>query len=106
MGEGESDALDRRQFVQTVDRLVGVFTGRREPTRGDYGHLVYRLWHAYNEGDGGIEGLDAEEENLVLSIYNDLDDLGDPHLADRRQEIIEHLRDEARLLKDHIADRA
>ena len=106
MTEEESDALDRPQFVQTVDQLVGVLTGRREATRGDFDHLVYRMWHAYNDVDGGIEGLDAEEENLVLSIYNDLDGLDDPHLAGRRQEIVDHLRDEARLLKDHIASRA
>ena len=104
MAEEESDALDRTQFVQTVDRLVGVLTGRRAATRGDFDHLVYRLWYAYN--DGGIEDLDGEEEHLVLSIYNDLDDLDDPHLADRKQEILDHVRDEARLLKDHIADRA
>jgi hypothetical protein len=49
--------------------------------------------------------LDADEERLLLSMYNDFDDLSDPELADRRREILDDLGVEARLLRGHVSRR-
>jgi hypothetical protein len=63
---------------------------------------VNTIWHALDS----IEGLDAEEERLFLSVYNDYDDLSDPDLADQREAILRHLRFQVWQLKDHVGRRA
>lgn len=58
------------------------------------------IWVTFQ--DDGIEGLDAEEERLVLSMHNHFDDLSEPALMDRRGEILDRLGQEARRLKDYV----
>jgi hypothetical protein len=109
MNEGER--LSRSGFAECVDLvLAGLATTDSEQDAfrwrpsTELNQGVSTIWVAFQ--DEGIEGLDAEEEQLVLSMYNDFDDLSNPELADRRREILDHLGIEARLLKTHASRRA
>jgi hypothetical protein len=97
----ESDALDRTQFVITVDQLHGVLNGRRDATRGDL-FLIYTLWFGLMD-DGGIEGLDSEEEDLIYALYNTFDDWEDGDLSS--DEALREMRTDTAKLRQHIQAR-
>jgi hypothetical protein len=97
-----SDALDRAEFVQTVDQLYGVLNARRDATRGDL-FLIYTLWFGLMD-DSGIEGLDSEEEALIYGLYNTLDDWEDGSMSG--DEALREMRTDAATLRQHLLDRS
>jgi hypothetical protein len=108
---GIDDRLTREEFAECIDlALTGLAT-----TDPDWSAARWRPSIELNEGvstiwvafqDDGIEGLDAEEERLVLSMYNHFDDLSESVLTDRRGEILGRLGQEANRLKDYVRRRA
>lgn len=107
----EGEPLSRGGFTECLDLvLTGLATTDSEQAAHrwrpstDLNQGLSTIWVAFQTK--GIEGLDAEEERLLLSMYNDFDDLSDLGLADRRREILDHLGVEARLLKSHVSRRA
>jgi hypothetical protein len=107
----ERERLSRGGFTECLELvLTGLATTDSEQAAlrwrpsTELNQGVSTIWIAFQHE--GIEGLNAEEERLLLSMYNDFDDLSDPWLADRRREILDHLGVEARLLKGHVSRRA
>jgi hypothetical protein len=108
--EGE-ERLTRDEFAEFIVLvLCGLATTDPDPSAArwrpsmELNEGVSTIWMTFR--DDGIEGLDAEGEQLVVSMYNHVDDLSEPLLTHRRREILDRLGQEARRLKDHVHSRA
>jgi len=63
---------------------------------------IYTLWFGLMD-DGGIEGLDSEEDALIYGLYNTLDDWEDGSISG--DEALREMRTDTAKLRQHISAR-
>jgi len=103
-----SDALDRVQFEHVVEQLVTALDSWRDASLLDHDvqWLVYRLWFAIN-GEGGpvIEGLDKSEEDVIASLYYNVDGMTEtefPWSHSDRSDALSTIRTDAQSLAEQV----
>jgi hypothetical protein len=106
--DNPSDALDRAQFEHVVEQLVAALGSWRDASLLDHDveWLIYRLWFAIN-GEGGpvIEGLEKSEEDVIVSLYYNVDGLTDtdfPWSHSERSDALSSIRTGAQSLAEQV----